>query len=134
MLDSVFFFLKPKEEVSFFFSNLSVQDGLEFLKSHTYTIMPVISPEGEYLGSISEGDFLWYTQQHPSPYRDSIASLIRKDFIPPCDINVDLSTLFEQSLKQNYVPIVDDRNIFIGIVTRQAILSYLLDHVQLSQE
>ena len=51
MLDSVFFFLKPKEEVSFFFSNLSVQDGLEFLKSHTYTIMPVISPEGEYLGS-----------------------------------------------------------------------------------
>lgn len=39
-----------------------------------------------------------------------------------------MSELFNRSLEQNYVPVVDDRNIFIGIVTRKTIISYLMTH------
>ena len=48
--------------------------------------------------------------------------------MPAVRIDVDLKTLIERSLEQNYVPIVDDRGIFIGIVTRKSIIKYLMNH------
>ena len=127
MVENVLLFLKPKDEVSFFYDNLSVQDGLDYMKQHAFTSMPVINQSGEYVGSISEGDFLWYILVSDKPTTQTqLSKLIRKDYIPACTIDVSLEDLFQQSLKQNYVPIVDDRNIFIGIVTRQAILAYLM--------
>ena len=85
----------------------------------------------EYVGTINEGDFLWYFIDHPDTsyeeLRDTpIKDLIRNDFTPPMMIDATLDELFAQSLKQNFVPIVDDRNIFIGIVTRSNILKYLM--------
>ncbi len=127
MVENVLLFLKPKDEVSFFYDNLSVQDGLDYMKQHAFTSMPVINQSGEYVGSISEGDFLWHILVSDKPTTQTqLSKLIRKDYIPACTIDVSLEDLFQQSLKQNYVPIVDDRNIFIGIVTRQAILAYLM--------
>ena len=129
MADNIFVFLKPKDQISYFYSNLSIQDGLDYLAKHSYTIMPVINGQGHYIGSISEGDFLWHTLKNTPPYtKQTLESIVRKDFVPACDINVSTEQLFKQSLKQNYVPIVDDRNIFIGIVTRQSILHYLIQH------
>lgn len=127
MVENVLLFLKPKDDVSFFYDNLSVQDGLDYMKQHAFTSMPVINKSGEYVGSISEGDFLWHILVSDKPTTQThLSKLIRKDYIPACTIDVSLEDLFQQSLKQNYVPIVDDRNIFIGIVTRQAILAYLM--------
>jgi CBS domain-containing protein len=97
------------------------------MKQHAFTSMPGINKSGEYVGSISEGDFLWHILVSDKPTTQTqLSKLIRKDYIPACTIDVSLEDLFQQSLKQNYVPIVDDRNIFIGIVTRQAILAYLM--------
>ena len=45
-----------------------------------------------------------------------------------CAETEKLKTLIERSLEQNYVPIVDDRGIFIGIVTRKSIIKYLMNH------
>ena len=127
MVENVLLFLKPKDDVSFFYDNLSVQDGLDYMKQHAFTSMPVINKSGKYVGSISEGDFLWHILVSDKPTTQTqLSKLIRKDYIPACTIDVSLEDLFQQSLKQNYVPIVDDRNIFIGIVTRQAILAYLM--------
>ena len=57
-----------------------------------------------------------------------IRELIRGDFTPPVQIDVPVDQLFAQSLKQNFVPVVDDRQIFIGIVTRQSIIQYLMNN------
>ncbi|MBQ2921320.1 MAG: CBS domain-containing protein, partial [Oscillospiraceae bacterium] len=32
--------------------------------------------------------------------------------------------LIERASKQNFIPVIDDRNTFIGIVTRRAIIKY----------
>ena len=101
------------------------------MRKHGFTAMPVINTHGEYVGTINEGDFLWYFIDHPDTsyeeLRDTpIKDLIRNDFTPPMMIDATLDELFAQSLKQNFVPIVDDRNIFIGIVTRSNILKYLM--------
>lgn len=132
MNQNVFFFLKNKSEVKFLYDNISIGDGLELMSKHGYTAMPVINKNGVYKGNITEGDFLWYLLKHPSMSKEEfskieIKDLIRKDYMPAADINTDMKSLFDQSLAQNYVPIVDDRNIFIGIVTRQSIIKYLME-------
>ena len=107
MLDNVVFFLKPKDQVQLLYGMMSIQQGLDAMQEAHYTAMPVINQKGQYLG---------------------IEKLIRKDFVPACTIDTNIDDLFQQALDQNFVPIVDDRNIFIGIVTRKSILSYLMQH------
>mgnify|MGYP000193548283 CR=1 FL=1 len=38
-----------------------------------------------------------------------------------------MDQLIEAAMNQNFVPVVDDRGIFIGIVRRQAIIRYCYD-------
>jgi CBS domain-containing protein len=35
-----------------------------------------------------------------------------------------MEQLMEQAKNQNFVPVIDDRSIFIGIITRRDILTY----------
>ncbi len=133
MQENVFFFLKAKNEVKFLYDNISIKDGLELMRKHKYTAMPIIDKDGYYVGVISEGDFLWYLVDHPNTTSEEIEhmeirDLIRKDFTKAVKMDVSVPDLFGQSLKQNFVPVVDDRNIFIGIVTRQSIIQYLMHH------
>ena len=133
MQENVFFFLKTKNSVKYLYDNISVEDGLALMRKHKYTAMPIINKEGDYVGTITEGDFLWYLLDHPSIHKEDleqmeIRELIRGDFTPPVQIDVPVDQLFAQSLKQNIVPVVDDRQIFIGIVTRQSIIQYLMNN------
>src|SRR5665647_360710 len=57
---NIAFFLVPKSDVAFLYEDYSLRQGLEKMKHHGYTAIPVINREGKYLNTISEGDFLWY--------------------------------------------------------------------------
>lgn len=135
VLPNVFFFLKAKNEVTYLYGNTSFKEGLALMRKFQFTAMPVIDEKGAYLGSISEGDFLWFVISHPDSKETNIEEitlkdLLREDYMPPCKVDVDIDELFSQSLEQNFVPIVDDRNIFIGIVTRRNILSYFVQQAK----
>lgn len=133
MVNNVLFFLKNKNQVKFLYDYLSFEEGIRLMRMHGFTAAPVINAKGEYVGTISEGDFLWYITDHMDS-QDSeeikempIKEIIRQNYMPAVSINVSIDELFKVSLQQNFVPVVDDRNIFIGIVTRQKIISYLMD-------
>lgn len=133
MLDNVFFFLKTKDQVQFLYGMMSLSQALDALQACHFTAMPVINQEGEYIGTLSEGDCLWYILEHPDDKESPIQDLLRDDYMTACTINEPIADLFQRSLKQNFVPIVDDRNIFIGIVTRQKILSFLMEQLKDAQ-
>ena len=125
MQENVFFFLKTKNSVKYLYDNISVEDGLALMRKHKYTAMPIINKEGVYVGTLTEGDFLWYLLDHPSIHKEDLEQMEIRELIRG-DFTVD--QLFAQSLKQNFVPVVDDRQIFIGIVTRQSIIQYLMNN------
>lgn len=129
MVHNVFFFLKPKSDVEFIYSACSVQQGLEMMKQKGYTAIPVIDEEGKYVGTVKEGDFLWYVLDHPNDDYEQVdlINIVDKNYMKPVKIDTPLGELFNQSLSQNFVPIVDDRNIFIGIVTRKKIIEFLMN-------
>lgn len=135
MNQNVFFFLKYKKDTRYLYDNLSVLQGLKLLRQHGFTATPVINAQGYYIGTIREGDFLYYLIDHPYITKDDLENLEIRELIDPhynpaVSMDVDMETLFDQSLKQNFVPVVDDRHIFIGIVTRQAIIEYLLKEAE----
>ena len=123
--------LRAKSTVAYLVGNYTVRQGLEKMRAHGYTAIPVIREDGSYLGSVSEGDFLWHLEKLGNApevlEKYKIRDIIRPDWNPAARIDVTIEALAEQALTQNFVPMVDDRNLFIGIITRQEIMRYFLE-------
>lgn len=122
--------LKTKEQVAYLFNYNSIRQGLEKMRAHGYTAIPVLTKEGYYAGCVSEGDFLWHMIDiHNNTLKlqenSLIQDIIREDFNPAARIDISMNELLARSIAQNFIPIVDDRNYFIGIVTRQDIIKNL---------
>jgi CBS domain-containing protein len=128
---NIAFFLIPKSHVAHLTEGSSFRQGMEKLHRHGYTAIPVIARDGRYLGSISEGDFLWNVMSMGSvdPYELEEARIddIVSDRTPPFRVNTSVEELWDRILDQNFVPVVDDRDIFVGIVTRRSVLAYLMN-------
>lgn len=121
--------LIPKDKVSFLEPNMSIRQGLEKFRAHGFTATPVINKDGTYYGVVSEGDFLWNIMNDnivtvQELELKKIKDVIRKD-VPCCKIDVTYEELVKLITNYNFVPIVDDRNILMGIITRKSILDNL---------
>ena len=57
---NVIMLLKPKTTVQYIFEDNTLRQGLEKMRAHSYTAIPVISQDGKYVGTVSEGDFLYF--------------------------------------------------------------------------
>jgi CBS domain-containing protein len=127
---NLFFFLLNKKQTSYLYDSLSIAQGIDLMRTHGYTCLPVINQEGFYRGSVDATDFLFAIQDHPEwdLEKETVGQLIRPGFTPSVNISASMAQLLDQSLQQNFVPVVDDRNVFIGIVTRKSIMSYLMEH------
>ena len=98
-------------------------------RSCGYTALPVINRDGIYVGTVSEGDFMrtmldnhLYSVEAQEDY--VIADLIRKGWNPPLRVTAPMDELLLQVMEQNFLPIVDDRGCFAGIITRRDIISW----------
>lgn len=123
------FLLKNKGDVAFLYDDNTVRQGLEKMRAHGYTAIPVITHDGDYVGCISEGDFLWHIiDSDNNDLHDkeevSILSIMRPTFNPAVRIDVSMENLLNRAKEQNFVPVVDDRNKFIGIITRKDVIAY----------
>ena len=128
-------FLLPKIEVAYLRDNMTIRQGLEKMKRSGYTAIPVIDCEDRYVGVISEGDFLWAILENNDNIDDitlkkletmSIRDLIRMDKVKPVCIDTNMEQLLGQAQNQNFVPVIDDRSVFIGIITRSDIIKYFV--------
>ena len=128
---NVAFFLIPKSHVAYLTEGSSFRQGMEKLRRYGYTAIPVVAADGCYLGSISEGDFLWNVMSLGSiasqDLEDACIDQIVSDRTPPVGVNTPVEELMDKLLDQNFVPVVDDRHMFVGIVTRRSVMAYLMD-------
>lgn len=121
--------LTPKDKVAYIESDMSIRQGLEKLRAHGYSAIPVLNKDGTYYGVVSEGDFLWDIMKDnvvtiQELESKKIKDIIRKN-VPSCKIDVSYEELVKLITSYNFVPIVDDRNILMGIITRKSILDNL---------
>lgn len=128
--------LLPKSMVAYLYDDFSLRQGLEKMRYHGYSSIPVISrTDNRYVGTVSEGDFLWYLvdgmkcadEAHDIRETEDLplCEVLRVDKNPPVRIDTKPGDLIERAARQNFIPVVDDRECFIGIVTRKAIIQSL---------
>lgn len=131
-------FLTPKSKVAFLDSDATVRNGFEKMTYHKYRAIPVISPEGEYVGTVTEGDLLRSMlnngggdmREHE---KVCIKDVIREGWNPAVSVTCTVDQLFNRVAEQNFVPVVDDRGVFIGLVTRKAVITYLTEAYEKSK-
>ncbi|MDY6315508.1 MAG: CBS domain-containing protein, partial [Clostridia bacterium] len=59
-LRNIAYFLIPKNEVAYLYNDCTVRQGIEKMRFHGYSAIPVIDKDGKYVRTVSEGDFLGY--------------------------------------------------------------------------
>ena len=136
---NLLFFLTPKSEVAYVEENDSLRQVLEKMEYHGYTAVPLLSPDGRYRGTITEGHVLWKLKKENFPdihelEEISVMQIARKRDNKAVHVNVDMEGLLERVMRQNFVPVVDDERRFIGIVTRKDVILYLRKELQKRQE
>ena len=129
---NIAYLLTPKHRVAFLYDDNTLRQGLEKLRHHSLSAVPVINRKGQYVGTVSEGNFLWrLLPDEGSSFPCSVKDLERlhvRDILrenPSVRITASPEELLDSIVRQNFVPVVDDLNSFIGIVTRQDIIRSL---------
>ena len=126
---NIAFFLTPKSEVIFEKVSSTMRRAMERMEYHRYTSIPLVDDKGKYVGTLTEGDLLWKLKNSSELSLKDTENVLIKD-IPrhfknkPVSINSDIESLILIAKSQNFVPVVDDSNIFIGIIKRGDIISY----------
>lgn len=132
---NIAYFLLPKGRTAYLYDDYTFRQGLEKMRHHGYTAIPVISRDGQYVGTVSEGDFLWRLVSRENG--ETVDSLTMKELeqlhvrdilqtepYPPVRITVTMDELLDSAMNQNFIPVTDDVGSFIGIVTRKDIIRY----------
>ena len=120
--------LKPKYSTTYLEDTDYLREGLQIMRESRYTAVPVINEAGKYIGVVSEGDFLWKLLENEENILDTyqIKDIIRKGWYQPIREGEDEDILLQRALQQNFVPMVDDRNCYIGIITRRDFIQNIL--------
>ena len=129
---NIAYLLTPKHRVAYLYDDNTMRQGLEKLRHHGRSAVPVINRKGQYVGTVSEGDFLWrlLPDEGDACSMKELERLHVRDILrenPSVRITASVDELLDTIVRHNFVPVVDDLNSFIGIVTRQDIIRCLAE-------
>lgn len=129
---NILFFLKPKSELAYIYDYHTMRQVLEIMEYHKYSSVPILNRDGKYVGSITEGDLLWgLKKQNLLNIKDaediSIMKIERRLDYQCVNAESNMEDLVGKAMEQNFVPVVDDQEHFIGIITRRDIIGYCYD-------
>ena len=126
---NILLFLTPKSSVEFILDSFTVRQTLEKMEYHHYSAIPVLDKDGKYIETISDGDLLMSIKEHKLDWEEAmkvkISELKLLRNIKPISIDKTMDELIELIINQNFVPVVDDMEHFIGIITRKAVIEYM---------
>ena len=128
-MNNILFFLTPKAMCVYLYDDFTLRQALEKMESSGFAALPILNKRGEYRGTLTEGDLLWaiknmcYMDMRQAEAHRIMEISRRKDNVP-VRVTTSMHDLIERASTQNFVPVVDDKDTFIGIVTRGDIIKY----------
>lgn len=128
-MNNILFFLTPKAMCSFLYDDYTIRQALEKMEVAGYNALPILNRHGEYRGTLTEGDVLWamknmcYMDMRQAEARRIMEISRRKNYLP-VRVTTSMHELVERATEQNFVPVVDDKETFIGLITRKSIVNY----------
>lgn len=127
---NVLFCLTPKEKVAYIYDDYTIRQALEKMQVYRYNSIPILNKKGDYVGTLSEGDLLWYIKDRDMNFLKtetvSVSKVPRNKDNVSVPIHTNMDDIIDVALKQNFVPVLDDFGAFIGIITRKDIFNYMV--------
>ena len=132
---NILFFLTPKSEVAHIYEDDTVRQALDKMECFRYSTIPLLSKDGTYVGTITEGDLLWGLKKlnilNLKEAEDiAITKIARRADYRPVSADSNMEDLMEKAMDQNFVPVIDDQENFIGIITRKDIIGYCYEKIK----
>ena len=121
--------MRPKYSTTYLEAEDTLRDGLDIMRKSGYTAVPVIDREGKYVGTVKEGDFLWKLLEQGESILDEvkIKDIIRQGWNLAATDEDEADSLINRAMAQNFVPVVDDRGCYSGIITRRDMIQSILN-------
>lgn len=128
-MNNILFFLTPKALCAFLQDDYTIRQALEKMEAAGFAALPILNKRGEYRGVLTEGDLLWaiknlcYMDMRQAEAHRIMEIPRKKDHVP-VKVTTNMHELVERAITQNFVPVVDDKDTFIGLITRGAIIRF----------
>ena len=128
-MNNILFFLTPKAMCAHLMADDTLRQALIRMEAARYAALPILNRKGEYCGTLTEGDLLWALKNkcdldiHAAEHIRIMDIAHRKDNTP-VKVTATMEDLIARASKQNFIPVIDDKNAFIGIVTRRSIIKF----------
>lgn len=132
-------FLIPKSLVEYVKIGSTVRQALEKMRYHRYVAIPVIDDEGKYVATLRSDDVFNYILSNggfdfKSAEQDDLVNIIDPEYSRPLSHDAPIEDMIEYVKEHNFVPVVDDRGCFMGIILRRDVLSFLFKHYKENEE
>ena len=129
-MESIISLLTPKKITFYILNTSTIRQALEKFDAHKFTIVPILDKNGKYRGTISQGDMLRFIKQKGSFNLEEAESISIKEIeryrsYRSLKIDAEFVEVLALSQEQNFIPIVDDSDTYIGIIKRSDIIKYL---------
>ncbi|KJL02658.1 MULTISPECIES: CBS domain-containing protein [Priestia] len=126
---NIAFFLVPKSDVVTLNIQSTLRQALEKMEYHRYSTVPLVDDDGKYVGVLTEGDLLWKLKSLGDyRFQDTenikLTEIDRYQDYNPVAIYDEVQNILSKAIDQNFVPVTDDQDVFIGIVRRREILEF----------
>lgn len=131
-------FMIPKSSVEYITKSSTVRQALEKMRYHHYVAIPVLDDDGTYVGTLRNDDLLKYFLDNGSVdfrlcERECVLNIMDKEYSKPLYHSASVKELIENVKEHNFVPVVDDRGCFIGMVLRRDVLNFLLKYYEAAE-
>jgi CBS-domain-containing membrane protein len=127
-------FLKPFHEIIYVYDDHPLGEALKIMTEHRFQTIPIITRDQKYVGTLAEGDFLHFILEKDNFHEiEKLNEFVVNDVkrhrdYEPLNIDSLMATLLAKAADENFVPIIDQNDIFIGIITRKTLLNYFFEH------
>lgn len=107
---------------------------MEQLEHHHYTAIPIIDTEGKYIGTLSEGDLLWKLKNtsglnFDNMHEVSVSAVQKRIRNESVNVHAHMEDMLTLAADQNFIPVVNDEDVFIGIIRRKDIIAYYTKNI-----
>ena len=128
------FFLLPKDEVITINPKANMRQALDLIENKYFKAIPIIDDEGKYVGTLTEGDFLWKLKETAGLSFDNMHEVLVCDIELnvhniTVSINADMEDMLALAAEQNFVPVTNDNDVFLGIIRRKDIIAYYIKNI-----
>ena len=114
---NISFFLQPKCKVAYIYNDDTIRQGLQKMNYYGYSAILW------HICRIKQNNAMEVDIKELEKQR--VNELYFRRNYPSVNVDTSMEALIERISNQNFVPVVDDRGVFIGIITRKDVITYL---------